>query len=613
MPGQSGDILPIGSGYRLIERIGKGTFGEVWKAMAPGEFPAAIKIIHRTVDSDEAQRESRSLDVIRKLQRDHNDCMVQVTAAWHFEDRLIIAMELASGTLRDRLKQCQEQGHVGIPATELIGYMDASARALDFMHSRDVLHRDIKPDNLLICGNRVKVGDFGLVREQNALATMHRPVGTPPYMGPEVWACKAVPASDQYALACTYIELRCGMRPFMQMTTEELQRAHRDGEPDLSLLHENEQVILARALAKDPRSRFRTCQDFVRELRSAVEQTSMSSEPFVIEVVEPEDAQRPSPDEVGTIRPPGAVRTPSSLPHARTRTMPPPSPPWTGKEKPSSNLMRAIVYTLVVLGCVSVLAILLYFIIPPGPPRSINLSVADEVHYLRPGSPCTIKLGIERTRSDPVELTVRDLADLDEVAPVTVPADTDTAEITLNLSRPAPPGLRTITVTASARGLVAKEQRIEIHVLPRHLDPAPNAELDAEGAPYCSRLVRVLGGQKVYFLLIRPAEPGAPPFYVMENKVTNGLFRAYVDNHPKPPPGPAWQKGALAAGADVGSGNPRLPVFRVTRAEAAAFARWMDGKLPTPEQLKQAERRKGTGEGRPVIPPGAGTARGGGE
>ena len=119
----------------------------------------------------------------------------------HFEsleDRLVIVMELADVSLRERMKQCAKEQGTGIPRDELIGYMREASDALDYLHSEQVHHRDIKPENILLLRNHVKVADFGLARVlegQRSMMSMSVS-GTPAYMAPEVWNGNSVAATS---------------------------------------------------------------------------------------------------------------------------------------------------------------------------------------------------------------------------------------------------------------------------------------------------------------------------------------------------------------------------------------------------------------------------------
>src|SRR5262249_23372765 len=115
---QSGSSDGSSREYRLIERIGTGSFGEVWRAEAPGGILVALKIIYRPVGSDADQHEKKAIDRIKNLS---HPFLLATHAYWISTDgRLHIAMELADCTLRDRLKECLGRGLGGIPPDEVL-------------------------------------------------------------------------------------------------------------------------------------------------------------------------------------------------------------------------------------------------------------------------------------------------------------------------------------------------------------------------------------------------------------------------------------------------------------------------------------------------------------
>src|SRR4029078_3559441 len=133
------------------------------------------------------------------------------------------------------------------------------------LHSQHVLHRDVKPDNILIMSRHAKVADFGLARAlpQTQRSIMVSGSGTPAYMAPEVWRGKISEHSDQYALACTYAELRLEQRIFRSTDLMQILLNHTERLPNLDPLPKEEQAVLLRAMAKDPGNRYAHCTAFI--------------------------------------------------------------------------------------------------------------------------------------------------------------------------------------------------------------------------------------------------------------------------------------------------------------------------------------------------------------
>jgi hypothetical protein len=260
-------------GYRLLNRIGGGGFGEVWRAEAPGGLLKAIKFVYGDLqisgdaDSNRAQQELKALARVRKVR---HPFILSLERFDIVDGQLIIVMELADRNLWDRFRECRSKGLPGIPRSELLGYMEEAAEALDLMNIQyDLQHLDIKPQNLFLIHNHVKVADFGLVKDLQGLAASVTGGVTPVYAAPETFDGWVSRYSDQYSLAIVYQELLTGVRPFRANTTQQLIQLHLTGKPDLSPLPPGDRPVIARALAKTPHERHPSCLEMVQALRQA--------------------------------------------------------------------------------------------------------------------------------------------------------------------------------------------------------------------------------------------------------------------------------------------------------------------------------------------------------
>src|SRR5579862_6447899 len=123
-------------GYRLIERIGGGGFGEVWRAEAPGGLHKAIKFVFGDLRGagDAGQRAEQELKALSRVKTVRHPYVLSLERYDIIDGQLMIVMELADRNLWDRFKECRAQGLPGIPRDELLRYMEESAEALDLMN-----------------------------------------------------------------------------------------------------------------------------------------------------------------------------------------------------------------------------------------------------------------------------------------------------------------------------------------------------------------------------------------------------------------------------------------------------------------------------------------------
>jgi hypothetical protein len=249
--------------YELVQALGRGGFGEVWKATGPGGVQVALKFIR--LGEQVGEVELRALDLMKNLRHPH---LIGVLGVWHRQELLIIAMELGEGTLKDRLAEAQRQGLPGIPPAELGEHLRDAAKGIDHLTAIHIVHRDIKPQNLLLVGGGVKVADFGLAKLLEHTQGSSSGAMTPAYAAPEFFRGQTTSQSDQYALAVSYCQLRGGRLPF-RGTMAELMAGHLSAPPDLGMIPEAERPVVARALAKDPAARWPDCRSFVQALEQA--------------------------------------------------------------------------------------------------------------------------------------------------------------------------------------------------------------------------------------------------------------------------------------------------------------------------------------------------------
>jgi hypothetical protein len=259
------------AGYRLGRLLGEGGFGQVWEALAPGDFPVALKFIR--LDGAKGQPELRALRLLRTIRHPH---LLDVQWAVQVADRLLIAMPLCEGSLLDRYQECRKNKEPGIPRDELLRYMAEAAGALDFLNEPrhvtpegghvGIQHRDVKPHNLLLVGGSVRVADFGLAKVLADSIDHHSGAMTPAYAPPEFFKDQFAATSDQYSLAVTYCQLRTGQLPFTGDSVHSLVYSILHNQPDLSSLPADERPIVARALARQPGQRWPSCQAFVERL-----------------------------------------------------------------------------------------------------------------------------------------------------------------------------------------------------------------------------------------------------------------------------------------------------------------------------------------------------------
>jgi len=497
-------------GFRLVQPLGAGGCGEVWKATAPGGIDVALKFIKLAVKM--GLKEFRSLRLVKRI---HHPNLIPIHAFWlvdsfgaildaspdieksllgdfsprqKFENQetlvlgsrsspkpaaLIIAMGLGDRSLTERLEECQDAGHEGIPLEELMDYMDGAAQGIDFLNSPRhdlgsgpvaIQHCDIKPRNLLVVGGAVQVCDFGLARLTDSQVTTAALSAA--YAPPESWRGESPrPTTDQYSLAVSYYELRTGALPFEETSQVAVMNAHLEGRLQLSKLPEGERLVIARATSLSPDDRYESCRAMIAALRQA-QRVAAAAQP-----------KQPAVAEIDR-RPDGRVR----------------------------RLLAGLTVLCMVLG---------------------------------------------------------GLVGLRELLPT---------------NAALPP-------TNSAG------QQSPQPWVPEQFAAAPGAQrVAADRRFFYDRIQRSINGITVDFILVpennqHPLPPELPTFYIMENKVSAKLFRAFAVERPDTIKQPQWQV------EPTNQSDSDLPVMGVFIEDAQAFAAWLGGvyaHLPSVEQWDKA-------------------------
>ena len=261
--------------YHIIERLGEGGMATVFKAFDTRlEREVAVKVIRREAFSPDVvdrmlQRFEREAKALSKLI--HANIVPIIDYGDEGGSPYLVMPLIDGGTLKDRL------------ASQVFSVAEAArilapiARALDYAHSRGILHRDVKPSNILLTNSGdPMLSDFGVAKilEEGEAATLTGTgvgLGTPEYMAPEQWVGKATAASDQYSLGVVFYEMITGHKPYtaetpiavlLKQSNEPLPR------PRLFVkdLAEEVEQVLFKALSKNPDDRYQSMVDFSKAL-----------------------------------------------------------------------------------------------------------------------------------------------------------------------------------------------------------------------------------------------------------------------------------------------------------------------------------------------------------
>jgi tRNA A-37 threonylcarbamoyl transferase component Bud32 len=263
--------------YVIQGELGRGAMGVVYRAQDPAiGRTVAVKTIRIGQFNDEREIKHVQDRMMREAQAagilSHTN-IVTIYDIQHENDTAFIFMEFVDGDTLEKLLLSDTP----IDKQFMLRLMKQSAEALDYAHERGIVHRDVKPANIMVRRDGMaKIADFGIARMQShSLTQTGQILGTPNYMSPEQISGKPVDGrADQYSLAVMLYEVLTGEKPFVadslptllfRVVSEAPQPVARLN-PTLSLEIDD---VLQRALAKNPEERFPTCTEFIRALEKA--------------------------------------------------------------------------------------------------------------------------------------------------------------------------------------------------------------------------------------------------------------------------------------------------------------------------------------------------------
>lgn len=308
-PLQAGDPKRIGR-YRLLAQLGAGGMGRVYLGRSKGGRPVAVKVIHPHLAEDPQflRRFEKEVAAARRVGGVHTvhvvDADTDARPPW------LVTEYIAGPSLHEAVSE-----HGGFSTAALAGLGAGLAEGLTAIHGRGVVHRDLKPGNVLLAQDGPRIIDFGIARALDATSqTTTSAVGTPGFMSPEQLRGREVgPASDVFCLAAVLAFAATGRRPFGDGPVEALGYRVVNEEPDLTGVPEPLLSLITAGLAKDPAARpgpgefLDRCSALVRDGDPTLPEpvtTMIATRVAETEVVAPPPGGAPRVPPLGRPRPP---------------------------------------------------------------------------------------------------------------------------------------------------------------------------------------------------------------------------------------------------------------------------------------------------------------------
>ena len=260
--------------YKLLNKLGRGGFGEVWLAERHSQFltkKVAVKLPHDDQVNLEAIRREAEL----WEQASGHPNVLPIIDADIYDGQVVIVSEFADGgSLSDLMKR---EGRVPVKkATEITADI---LRGLEFLHIRQIIHRDIKPQNILIQGNTPRLADFGISRVMTGASLSSMIVGTDSYMAPEAFDGQRNVQTDVWSVGVVFYQMMKGSLPFPQDHPSERMFAvlTKEFEPLPHEVPQNFRYIVEKALAKQPGARYRSAQEMLDDVRAVLSNIALPS------------------------------------------------------------------------------------------------------------------------------------------------------------------------------------------------------------------------------------------------------------------------------------------------------------------------------------------------
>jgi eukaryotic-like serine/threonine-protein kinase len=300
--------------YSKPQRIGHGGMGDIYLARdSLLDREVAIKVLAERYAGDESTRERFTREALAAARLSSEPGTVTIFDVGEWEGRPFIVMEhLGGGSLEHQVRGGRP------PTAQALTWLEQAARALDAAHAQGVVHRDVKPGNLLLDeAGEVHVADFGIASAtgMDSLTIAGTILGTAGYLSPEqATGERATAASDRYALAIVAFELLTGRRPYERESPTAEAAAHasapvpsvREYAPDLPWADLD--AVFRRALAKEPAARYGSCLELIHDLRAALTEGETRTQVLAAAPVTEPTARMPTPPPPPTRRPPPARR-----------------------------------------------------------------------------------------------------------------------------------------------------------------------------------------------------------------------------------------------------------------------------------------------------------------